>query len=86
MVQPPGSGDLGEGQVAVVVEQVGALVLPLREAGAVGNLPAVGGDDVEVPVVVQVHRHGTPAPAADLDPGRRRRLGEAVTAAVDVLT
>ena len=34
--------------------------------------------------MVQVHRHGAPAPATVLDPGRRRRLGEAVAAAVDV--
>ena len=64
-------GDVGERQLipsaGEVAEHPGGLGLPLWIAPAVVPLPAVGLHQVEPAVVVQIHRNGTPSPAALLD-------------------
>ena len=73
-----------EAQAAAVEEHVGGLADPFQEAFRVGLFPAVGGHQVEQPVVIQVHRHGSPAPAAVVDPRRLGQLAVAVLPLVDV--
>ena len=73
-----------EAETAAVEEHVAGLADPFEHALRVGLLPAVGGHQVEQAVVVQVHRHGAPAPAAVVHPRGLRQLAEAVLSLVDV--